>query len=324
MFKQAIGCVLPSLILAASSMGFGQVSDSVPFVSDRDSDGESLKIYVMAPDGSNQERLTTSDAMEIDPSLSPDRKRIAFVAVANPRSGERRSTICVMNRDGRGQRKLSQEKEVAFAPSWSPDGKRIAFSVFKADQAPPNSDIVVEDADGSNRKRIGEGMMPSWSPDGKSIAYSKFDKGKPTVYVMDTDGTNSKPLTKDLSMMAVWSPDGKQIAYIGEGGEPGAEQPDLFVMNADGSDPRQLTTTAALEVGPVWSADGKRIYFTRLGPFGNVKGSEIFVININGKKEKQLTKNEAMDCTGAGSLMLMMRGGSERETPEVEEGTPRQ
>ncbi len=81
-------------------------------------------------------------------------------------------------------------------------------------------------------------------------------------------------------------------------------QGDLWVMNADGSERRQLTRSGrGVDYSPTWSPDGKRIAFrTTRGrsPVG-VDPSNIFVINADGSGERQLTPL-ARDPRGSGGL----------------------
>src|SRR2546423_1529964 len=104
-----------------------------------------------------------------------------------------------------------------------------------------NAEIYLVNADGKGdsinlTKHDGEDLFPCWSPDGKKIAFTSDLGGSLNIYVMDSDGKNIKKLTKenDASRAPAWSPDGRKIAFTRhvDGGAP-----DIFVMNADGSNP---------------------------------------------------------------------------------------
>ena len=137
--------------------------------------------------------------------------------------------------------------------------------------------------DGTGLKRLGpagdDRGLPAWSPDGKAIAFSrgwgpvqndwiKFNE----LFVMNASGTGSRQLTrfnatKPFSTFvggSSWSPDGKRLVFeagTSPRGEP-ANSRALFVVNADGSDLRQLTPWG-LDAGdrPDWSPDGELILF---------------------------------------------------------------
>jgi Tol biopolymer transport system component len=84
----------------------------------------------------------------------------------------------------------------------------------------------------------------------------------PLITVMDVDGSDVRVLGPGLE--PAWSPDGSMIAFSAP--EPGPEQSAaIFVMNADGSDIRQLTDSpkGTFDEGPSWSPDGSRIVFSR-------------------------------------------------------------
>ena len=80
------------------------------------------------------------------------------------------------------------------------------------------------------------------------------------VYVMEPDGTRRRRLTRTSvsdETAPAWSPDGRKIAFARNGsGDDG-----IYVMDADGSDVRRLTSGQDLE--PSWSPDGTQLAFTR-------------------------------------------------------------
>jgi Tol biopolymer transport system component len=81
------------------------------------------------------------------------------------------------------------------------------------------------------------------------------------------------------------SPDGKQIVFSNEG-----KQEDLFLLNSNGSDLRQITNDVEKDRGPSWSRDGKRIYFY------SHRGEryEIWSVRPDGSALEQVTSDAAM------------------------------
>ncbi len=149
---------------------------------------------------------------------------------------------------------------------------RIAFADFDG--------IFVMDPDGTDRCSGGRGGGAfSWSPDGSQIAFTHWKKDDPypgEIFVMYADCTGIYS-TGQKGNSAEWSPDGNQIAFSSER----AGDSEIFVMNADGTEVRQLTNNnLSRDETPEWSPDGNQIAFSSDRTAGN--DNEIFVMNADG------------------------------------------
>ena len=100
------------------------------------------------------------------------------------------------------------------------------------------------------------------------IAFTSERDGNREIYVMDADGRNQRRLTNSrlVDWDPSWSPDGRHIVFTANGrpGDWGARGGDLeiYVMDADGGNPRKLTNNLRQDTDPAWSPDGKYIAYT--------------------------------------------------------------
>ena len=120
--------------------------------------------------------------------------------------------------------------------------------------------------DGTELAMLGVGHDPTISPDGKSIGYTGHPpEGGVTVYVMDYDGKNNRRVVHGSSAVGAtfpnWSPDSSQLVYS----FPVGDALELFIIRADGTGERQLTSFGVGSVctPAAWSPDGKWISFRR-------------------------------------------------------------
>lgn len=186
--------------------------------------------------------------------------------------------ICLLNADGSGRKQLTDLKATAFYASVSPDGQTIYFS----SKDTGNFEIYSVSVNGDNlqklTKNIGALYAPELSPNGEWIIFTKNGDG---LWLMKPDGSNAHRLTNKDDIDPSWSPDGSMISFASS--RAGERQ--LFVMNADGSNIRQVTDLNNMGGRNTWSPDATKLAFYR-GPQGD---RNIFIINVDGTGLERLT-----------------------------------
>lgn len=229
----------------------------------RNTDGywTTMGLQVFSPDGMDFEHLPIPGYID-DPVWSPDGTRILFV-----RDGGVFSTTP----DGKFPTLIESN---AGSPAWSPDGRRIVF----ARRVDPYDDTALYTmrADGSGDQKLldlpGREMSPSWSPDGSMIVFTyrareaiaepgpgqlPYAYAGPNVYAVPATGGEPVQLTESgTDGDPTWSPDGSMIVFQSDrlSSFP-TSAPNLYLMNADGSNERRLTTTIhCLQCGPDWAS----------------------------------------------------------------------
>jgi Tol biopolymer transport system component len=138
---------------------------------------------------------------------------------------------------------------------------------------------------------------------GKIVFDSDRDGGDPDIWTMSPNGRNQVNLTASseaADFLASWRADGKKIAFMSDRETPtnptvpdiGGPDFEIFVMNADGSNQKQITFNALDDEAPAWSPDGKSIVFQR--DFDPVRGQvdyDILTMRANGADERKLTNS---------------------------------
>lgn len=229
----------------------------------RERDG--LRIWQYCEDvkdpSSRPRRLTERKSPEYDGTISPDGKKILFVAITL--SGTQGNLdLMMVNADGSELRTIGDDRgKLAHQdwPAWSPDGTRIAFSSTHEG----NQEIYTSAADGSGLVRLtqhpGIDAHPCWSPDGRTIAFATDRWGGLELAAVRTDGTGLARLTRSrgLDDYPAYSPDGSRLAFVSN--RDG--QFEVYVAESDGSQPVNLSRHPSRDTFPTWTPDGRGVTF---------------------------------------------------------------
>ena len=129
------------------------------------------------------------------------------------------------------------------------------------------------------------------------IAFASDRDGNLEIYVMGIDGGNLRRLTNnpDGDWDPSWSPDGKRIAFMsGRDGHVdghGAPIPEIYVMDANGDNQKNLTNNPSADRSPSWSPDGSRIAFMS----DRDGGYDIYVMDADGSNQQNLSNHPFSD-----------------------------
>ncbi len=216
--------------------------------------------------------------INMNPSFNPTGDKIAFLTDRN----EYKEIMIMSALDGRildtvtrGE-KAGEYEEMHWLRggiSWSPDGSMVVFATKSGKKDAIN---IVKVTDDGYDKMIVPDMdavySPDWSPDGSRIVFSGIKNGKLDLFIVDIETEKYIRLTDDYFDEAdpKWSPDGSQITFSSDRLTPPYQLTingiygayNIFTVNADGSNVRQLTSNKFNDRSPDWSPDGKNIVFT--------------------------------------------------------------
>ena len=260
--------------------------------------------------------------------FSADGKQVIFQST---RDGQECDQIYTMNVDGSNLKQLTNSGRTTCA-YFLPNGKRVLYSSthLGAKECPPKPDfskgyvwavypsfdIFTAKPDGSDVKQLtktpGYDAETTISRSGKLVFTSMRD-GDLDIYTMDSNGRNVRRLTHVLGYDGgpFWSADGKQIVYRAH--HPKTEKDredykgllaqnlirptalDIWVMNADGSNKRQVTNNGKANFAPFFFPDGKRILFASNMDDPKGRNFDIYKINVDGSGLERITDNDTFD-----------------------------
>ncbi|CAG0937726.1 tricorn protease [Thermoflexales bacterium] len=170
--------------------------------------------------------------------------------------------------------------------------ERVAFASDRAG----NDDIFIINADSTGLQRLtddpGADLMPAWSPNGQEIAYvsiSKGDQYRLIIRSVNSEVSQTVPITVGSPSMPNWSPDGQWLAFQTWRGD----NVDLYKMRRDGSAVKRLTAEGGRYENPVWSPDGQHILYRFRPAQAQDSQSELCVMDANGDNVTPLTNDDA-------------------------------
>jgi len=266
----------------------------------------------------------TSGGTNAEAYFSPDGKRLVFQSTREPHPCDQ---IFEMNADGSDVRLVSTGKGKTTCAYFFRDGKRLFYSSthLTSSDCPPRPDYskgyvwgvysafqIFEATDrGEIVKQLtagpGYNAEATLSRDGKRIVFTSLRDGDLDIYTMKADGKGVKRLTHELGYDGgpFFSPDGRWIVYrahhptapeeVGRYKELLAQelvepmQMDLYVMRADGSENRQITSLGGASFAPFFFPDSQRIIFSSNYENPMTSLFELYAVNRDGSQLERIT-----------------------------------
>jgi len=245
------------------------------------------QIFSIRLDGSGAKQLTSEAAGAAFGTVTPDGKHLLFTAYHQTGNN---TDIVIENIDGTGRRLLATSGAENLYPAISTDGQLVAFTSIRNTDS--NESIYVANlatGDAGSVLRISpdnghQHRWPSWNGNA-NVTFTDYTIND--ILVTNADGTHLVNLTNNpaYDIISAFSPDGSKIAFTSQ--RSGAYE--IWIMNADGSNPRQLTTGADAGGGVAFDLTGRYLVY-----FGNFN---ISTVAIDGTGMTKLTDAGGM---GAG------------------------
>lgn len=242
--------------------------------------------------------------------------------------------VLTMNLDGSGKRIVSTGKGRCTCAYFIPRSNRIMFSSTHATQpgAQPSVDMskgyvwmVNEHYALYSAKEDGSDLKPvivkpgayvaetTISPDGKYMVWTSDFEGDLEIYRSNIDGTNIKRLTNDIGYdggpFISW--DGKHIVYRRThftGTESVSDYKDLlnkhlvrptamdiWIMDADGKNKRQLTDMPGASFAPFMTPDNTGVIFSSNWEDPKGRNFDLYLLNLKSKKLERITQAPGFD-----------------------------
>ncbi|MCM3873683.1 MAG: winged helix-turn-helix domain-containing protein [Pyrinomonadaceae bacterium] len=248
------------------------------------------RLILASSDGTNERTLATRRQPEFfrddwnAPAWSPDGKTIACQVRLNDERGQYETVIGVSVEDGSQKPLASKRWNYTGQPVWLADGSGLFVTGSESETGPVQ--VWHAALKSGEVTRITHDLNDYHDlslPNDSSRLTAVQDHSVSSIWVApEADAGQMRQIASDagwISEMA-WTPDGRIVYRSNAGGSA-----EIWVMNADGSSPKQLTTDARATRGLTVSPDGRYIFFAsdRAGRFN------IWRVDAEGGNLKQLT-----------------------------------
>ena len=275
-------------------------------------------------------KMLTEEGQNAEAYLSFDEKKLIFQRAFGDIECDQ---IFIMNLDGSDKKMVSSGNGKTTCSYFLPGDQRIIYSSthLADDDCPPppdlsrgyvwklyeSFDIFSANADGSDVKRLtftdGYDAEATVSPKGDKIVFTSLRDGDPEIYVMDIDGKNQTRLTFEQGYDGgpFFSQDGskivfrtsrpkteKELADYNDLVENGLVRPsalEIYVMDADGKNMKQVTNFGKASFGPFFHPNMEKIIFATNVNSETGRNFDLYTINIDGTNLEQITYNKSFD-----------------------------
>jgi len=234
-------------------------------------------------------RLTDARGLEEFPAISPDGKWITYVAHT-----QGKSQLHVRLVTGGAPLQVTRDTSDHLYPRWAPDSASIVYY-----QPPPEGESAgaiweVPALGGAARRLADAAGGVDISHDGTRLVFPRFEAGRMALVVSARDGTGARVVTELQTgyqyITPRWSFDDRLIAY--QRGTASAF--DIFVVPADGGEPRQVTQHGARLEGLAWTPGRPLIVFasSRGSTIWYLPKTNLWIVGADGSQPRQLTFGE--------------------------------
>ena len=319
-----------TLVVAAFILGCQAAPDPAPAPAGTLAHSPGMTIAAEAGEShlTNIRRLTNGGE-NAEAYFSSDGRWLTFQSTRDGRTCDQQY---VMRTDGTQLRRISNGQGKTTCGYFFDRDRRLLFASTHAhgDACPARPDpsqgyvwgldkfdLYTVDADGSSLRRLTNYDIytaeATLSPDGRTIVFTSLKDGDLEIYTMNVDGSNVRRLTTAPGYDGgpFFSPDGTKIVYRAYHPTDSAElrtyrdllrkemvrpnKMEVWVMNADGSDQRQITSLGGANFAPFFTPDGKRIIFSSNHKNPRSRNFDLYLVNIDGTGLEQVTTNPEFD-----------------------------